>query len=478
MNDSRITDGKATDGMYALADAMGAGMGQTEYYASYLTRNRVQLELRYRTSPLAGMIVDAVAEDMMRAGIDFQSADFAPDDADKLNNALTRGGYNAAITKGLKWGRLYGGAIGVIDINGQDPSTPLRLDTVGKGQLHGLRIYDRWRLWTDIGKLVQGGTYDGKPEYYTLVQDSSLFPHSQKPDSGLPRIHHSRVIRFVGIELPYFQSIQEMLWGESVLERVNDALSSYDRALKGVDNLISLAYLRTVKLEDLRKTLATGGGIERNIAENFRLMERVQSAAGITLLDKSDDFQTNSYSFSGLSDAMMEFAHQISAASGIPLVRLFGQSPAGLNSTGESDLRLYYNTIHAQQESRLRDGMHRLIKVLYRSEFGKPEPDNMTFEFAPLWQMSAQDKATVATSVASVVNSCYESGIINQADALRELRRSSMDTGIFSHITEDSINEAERDPEVPLSQNVLKKNDLTQKNLPDLETPTSKINKD
>jgi hypothetical protein len=48
----------------------------------------------------------------------------------------------------------------------------------------------------------------------------------------------------------------------------------------------------------------------------------------MTLMDKSDDFQTHSYSFAGIADVILRFAEQVSGATGIPLVRLFGQSPS------------------------------------------------------------------------------------------------------------------------------------------------------
>lgn len=36
-----------------------------------------------------------------------------------------------------RWGRLYGGALGIMMVEGQDPSTPLKRDSVGKDQFKG-----------------------------------------------------------------------------------------------------------------------------------------------------------------------------------------------------------------------------------------------------------------------------------------------------------------------------------------------------
>jgi hypothetical protein len=48
-------------------------------------------------------------------------------------------------------------------------------------------------------------------------------------------------------------------------------------------------------------------------------------------------------------------------------VRLLGQSPAGLNSTGESDWRNYYDGINARQNKDLGDGTTTIYKLTAQS---------------------------------------------------------------------------------------------------------------
>ena len=65
------------------------------------------------------------------------------------------------------------------------------------------------------------------------------------------------------------------------------------------------------------------------LLKNIDLIRQFQSNEGMTLMDSRDKFETHQYSFSGLDDILSQFAEQISGAVGIPLVRLFGQSPSG-----------------------------------------------------------------------------------------------------------------------------------------------------
>jgi hypothetical protein len=176
------------------------------------------------------------------------------------------------------------------------------------------------------------------------------------------------------------------------------------------------------------------------------LIRKYQSNEGMTLLDGTDTFEAHQYSFSGLSDMMLQFGQQISGATGIPLVRLFGQSPAGLNSTGESDIRNYYDNVKKDQSQHLGPGMARIVQITYRSLFGKAPESGFGYQWSPLWQLSDDQKATVATNVTTAVVGAYESNIIDRATALKELRQSSRTTGVWSNITDEDIAAAELEP--------------------------------
>ena len=431
------------DGFANLTARMGLGaqnvLSDSTYIFDLLTRNRIKLEAMYRGSWIVGAAVDAVAEDMTRAGINIKGGD-DPEAIQQMQSKLTRLGIWHSLLETIKWGRLYGGAIAMIVIDGQDPSTPLNVDTVGKDQFRGLKVFDRWQLRPSLQNMVLEGMDYGLPEFYDIISNIATGQVSNL------RIHHSRAIRQIGIQLPAMQAMTEEWWGESVIERMYDRLVSFDAATSGAANLIQKAHLRTVQIDKLREVLAAGGKAEENLLSMFHHMRMLQTNEGLTLLDKEDQFQAHSYTFSGLSDMILQFGQQIAGATGIPLVRLFGQSPAGLNSTGESDLRMYYDNVASQQESRLRDGMMKVLRVMHKSLFGTLPPDNFDFDFVPLWQTSTKEKADIATAVTTTIATAYEKGIIDQTTALQELKQSSESTGVFTNITEAQIDEAKMEP--------------------------------
>ncbi|MDW3684893.1 DUF1073 domain-containing protein [Cupriavidus sp. CV2] len=411
---------------------------QYSYGFDFISRNRIQLEAMYRSSWVVGQAVDVVADDMTRAGVDID-AELDPGDRHKLTAGTERMAIWDRVNDTIKWGRLYGGAVAVMLIDGQNPATPLRPQSIGRGQFKGLFVLDRWLVQPTLDDLVTDlGPDLGVPKYYDVVADSMALRRQ--------RIHYSRILRIDGVELPYWQKISENLWGQSVIERLIDRLVAFDSTTTGVAQLVYRAHLRTLSIDGLRQAIAAGGPALEGILKNVEMIRRLQSIEGMTLIDAKDTFEAHQYAFSGLDAVLMQFGQQLSGALGIPLVRLFGQSPAGLNSTGESDLRTYYDNIKQQQERRLRSPLTRLFDVMLRSELGTEPPEGFAYGFTSLWQMSDTEKATVAKTTTETVTAALDAGLVDTSTAMKELRQSSHATGIFTSITDEQIGDAENEP--------------------------------
>lgn len=315
------------------------------------------------------------------------------------------------------------------------PMTPLRLETIGEGKFKGILPLDRWMINPVLTRRIKEMGPDlGKPEFYDVVTTAT----------GIPawRIHHSRLIRFDGVTLPFQQKMTENEWGMSVVERIWDRLTAFDSATVGAAQLVYKAHLRTYSVEKLRELIALGGPAFEALLKNIDLIRQFQSNEGMTLMDSRDKFETHQYSFSGLDDILSQFAEQISGAVGIPLVRLFGQSPKGF-STGDADLANYYDRVSSLQERRLRLPMRRILDIMHRSELGKPLPDDFTFEFNPLWQMSDVDRSTVAVNTTNAISTALGDGLMTRKAAMTDLRENSDVTGIGASITDEDIENAE-----------------------------------
>lgn len=421
---------------------LGANTQNLQGYGHYslspfVSRLRTDLEASYRSSWLVGQVVDTVAEDMTREGVTINSK-LPPGDVKLIQSTFTDLSIWHELANTIKWARLYGGAIAVILTEGADYEKPLNVNAVGKGRFKGLVVFDRWMLDPSFGDLVtEIGPSMGKPKYYSVLPGM--------PALSGQRVHYSRIIRFDGIELPYYQRLTENLWGLSVVERMYDRLMAFDSATQGASQLLHKAHLRTIQVKGFREALALGGATESAVVKQFNYIRMLQTLEGLTVLDGDDSFQVHPYSFSGISDVLMQFGEQISGATGIPLVRLFGQSPAGLSSTGESDLRNYYDHINKLQESQMRAPLVKLFDVIGRSVLGKALPKDFEFEFNSLWQLSDTEKGQIASTDATAIAAAYGAGLITKNIAMKELLQNSRITGRFTNITEEDIENAKEE---------------------------------
>ena len=409
--------------------------GAGTYKNNWTSRNRLLIEQSYRSSWLVGAGVDAIPDDMTRKGITITSK---LDDGVKkqLDNQWDEFGLWEHLNDTLKWARLYGGAVGVILIDGQNYSTPLRIETIPKDSFKGIMVMDRWMLnATTERRVTELGPDFGMPEFYRVVTSAT----------GIPpwRIHHSRLIRFDGIPLPYQQRLTENDWGMSVIERCFDRLMAFDSTTQGVAQLIYKAHLRTYSIQGLRSLLAMGkdNPAFKGLMSHMDMIRQYQSNEGMTIMDAADKFEAHTYSYAGLSDVLAQFGQQVSGAFGIPLVRLFGQSPAGF-STGDTDLANYYDNVSTQQERKLRRPIRRLYEVLHMSMFAKPLPDDFSFEFNELWQTPDSERADTATKVVAATVQAVEAGLMTDKAGAMHLQETARITGIGATISDEDIDNA------------------------------------
>lgn len=444
--------GATADSFQNFAFKLGVGadgpLSAVSYGFNPVTRNRQQLEWIYRGSWLGGVVVDCVADDMTRKGVEFGS-EMPPDQLEQIETAATRFDIWAKINEVIRWGRLYGGAVGVLLIDGHDMRQPLNSQAIAPGSFRGILPLDRWMLEPSLSDLVtEMGPHMGLPAYYKVQANAPAL-------RGLA-IHHSRILfRIVGIPLPYQQALTEQLWGISVLERMWDRMIAFDSASTGAAQLVYKSYLRTLKVKDLRQIVATGGDPMNGLVSQVDLMRRYQGNEGITLIDGEDEFDVQQNSaLSGMGDLLDRFGEQVAGAAQVPLTRLLGQSPGGLNSTGDSEERTYYDGIAQKQQRELYAGVTLAYKVIALSE-GLQLPPNFALEFKSLWQMSEADKASYAKTTMETIGAAKDAGLISDQVALQELRQASRISGVFTNITQELIDAADAQVSDPLMEQQL-----------------------
>lgn len=453
----------AKDGAKGLAEAVGkmqfdtfmnqmarTGFGTpnlmegTQYVMTRLTRNYNLMNTLYRNSWVARRIIDTIPQDMTKAWTRLES-DLTPEDLTRIERAERATRVKRSILSALKWGRLYGGAAAVMMIDGQeeDLEAPLDIDSVNPGDFKGLMVLDRWSgIQPQPGEITDISNPEfGLPEFYQI---------HNKAGNEIFKVHHSRLLRFTGDDLPEWERQTETFWGASVIESVYEELKKRDNTSANIAGLIFLSNLRILKMSDLGELLSgTGSQAQKDFYDTIQAQSWLQSNFGMYVMSKDDDFQTSQASFSGLHEVYESFMLDLSGATQIPVTKLFGRSPAGLNATGDSDLQNYYDVIQQNQEAHLRPALEKLFPVLCMSSIGFI-PDEYQIEFNPINTPGEKEAADIVKAKTESVLGAYDRGLISDRTALLELKQMSDGTGIFTNITDDDINKADAEPQKPL----------------------------
>ena len=218
------------------------------------------------------------------------------------------------------------------------------------------------------------------------------------------------------------------------MEHIQDELQKRSAASANIAQLIFQANITTLKMSDYGEVLNCGTDLQRrNVEEAMSLENRFRTSYGLQLLSKDDSLENHAYSFSGLAEIYEQFMMDMAGAAEIPATRLFGLSPQGMNATGESDLRNYYDMISQMQERILRPALERLLPVLAVSCWGfVPEDTEIVFE--PVMTPTPAERAARADKRSDKVIRAYEAGLITLEEARADLKALGVDMGIFTKV--------------------------------------------
>lgn len=427
-----LSDDEHKDGLENLVANLGTEQDKRTH--SRFT-NRKQLSLKgneqelsdmYRTDWLCGKVVDIIPDDMTREWREF-TGDIDPDIVKELVDEEDRLQLTYHFNQAHKWGRLYGGGLIVLSVDdGQTPDKPLDISRIKKGGLRHIKSIDRHRVSTAEVVPISDpmSAYFGMPEYYRF-SDTSV------------KIHHSRVLRFDGVPLPFNELKRNDYWSDSILSRLYEAIINFNTVADGSASMVFETNVDIMQIKGLMNYLQTAEG-ENLIRKRFTLANMLKSFNNTMLLDSEEQYQNKTNTFAGLPDLLDRFALFLSGASDIPATRLLGSSASGLNATGEGDLKNYYDTVRSAQKKIYKPLLDYFDKIMVKS-LGLPDDMDLDYEFKSLFQMTPKEQADLEYVKAQRDQIYLNAAVITEEIAAKELKQD----GTYTNIDEDYIEELE-----------------------------------
>lgn len=371
-----------------------------------------ECEQLWRGSDLGARIIERPVDEMIRQGWDIS----VPNDKatqDAIAAQLEDLQVAERLREALYYARAYGGGAVLVgaDDGALDLSKPL-------GRVRAIRyltaLTPREIVAADYYTDPREGRY-GQPQTYQLVGDVVT-------GSTAIRVHESRLLVFPGNVTSRVMVRQNQGWGDSIFVRVADVLRDFDVVWDSAAVLMNDFSQAVFKIKGLAEII--GSDAEDSLVTRMRLIDMMRSTVRAVLIDADESFSREQTPMAGLPEVLEKFMFRLAAASEMPVSMLFGQAPAGLNATGDADIRFYYDHLKNRQDRTLRPPLERLIRMVMQAD-GGTEPEMWGVTFRPLWQLTDPEQANMHIAQANADQVYLNGGVLSP----KEIRESRFGNG-------------------------------------------------
>lgn len=399
----------------ALGDPERDKLASTRYFDTLLSDD--QLLNSFRNSWIARKAVTIPAMDAVRKWRNWQADQ---KDITLLEKTEKRLGLQTKMLQCKTLARLWGGAAIVIGVDGQSPDQPFDPESVQKDKLVYLTVMSRRELVS--GQMEQ----DPLNEWYGRPMDFQVSNGRE-----FSTVHPSRIVYQVGDAHPDPMLVvgANVGWGDSVLQSIYSAMINSDSTNANVASLVFEANVDVIAVPELMEHMSSLPYREK-LLNRFTLAAAGKSINRTLLLDGEEVFTSHAKSFSNLDKLMEQFVLFVAGAADIPLTRFLGQSPAGMSSTGDGDMKNYHDRVQSIQTLDIQPAMFRLDEALIRSALGA-RPDELFYTWAPLEQMSEKEKAEIAKLQAETVQIITGTGLFMQEELREVYGNQLVEEGVF-----------------------------------------------
>lgn len=451
-----MADGTMSDGLVNFVSRLGTGADKSSHY-QYLMDiyNGHDMEAAYRTSSFR-KVVDIPPEDEVREWRSWKGA--KPKQITAIDDEEKRLDYRRKVREARTLSRKDGASAWLLGTGG-DASKPLDPATIAKGGLKYLTVCTRFDITPSTRDNDPESPTFNEPEYWLLRNSSGT------------RVHPSRVVKFIGNPirtLGYWDG-----WnGESLWTLMRRAIVNIDQISGGIAAMVDEAKLDVIKLKNFMANIITQEG-ENNLVKRFGAMGTLKSITNAVIIDGDDEYEQKTLDFAGLPDVWDRAAMVVAALADIPETRMWGRAPQGMNATGTSDMRNYYDRIKSGQTVDITPTINPADECLIRSALGG-RPKEITYEWNPLYQQSEKEAAEVekifAETAASYANAALipdmalagmvKGGIIERGQwpdaekSFSEAEAAGDEPGLLSEPTE--AEQAEEEARVALAMQTVK----------------------
>ena len=383
----------------------GAGTSLDKNSMSFFAPTRLQSknfnEILYVESWAAAKFVNIPVDDMFLKWREF--CDMDNKTIEIVQEVEKEFKIKTKLSKSMKNGRLYGTGLFIILTKESTPETPFNINRMLPGDLANIVTVDRFDANIVSKEKNPFSKNFGQPLFYNITMKHG----------GSFVVHHSRVIRFDGIEPMTDNSWQsyDQDWGVPSIVPVITEIFQDSNVSKGVAHLVNEASVAIQKIEDFEDAISGSDPDTMSIQQRMEQTTALRSIYRTVFMDAADDFERREISFGNLPEVMDRNANRLSAAADIPETRFWSKSMSGLNSTGEGEERNYALKVATDQNNILPEPLQK-IDAIIQKHAGLSE--KICYKFPSILDLSEKDQVEIALKKSQIVVPLVTAGLIDE----------------------------------------------------------------
>lgn len=375
----------------------------------------ITLEALFTSNAMAARIISTLPDDALRQGFELSSSagdsdpDLVQEESEEVIAECQRLGVQDKFGEAMTWGRLYGWGGVIMGIEGSGaPNTPLDDETAG--ELSWLMVVDRREMIPEKYYDDPASDKFGDVELFRVQPSATQNGAIALKALGGGLVHESRVIQFGGVRTSRIERQRNQGCDYSVLQRVYQSLQKAEQNWASVCLLMTDISQGVFSINGLMEALATGN--EALIQSRIQMMDTGRSVARAIILDADKEtFARVQTPMGGVNEVLEQSWKRVAADGELPLTVLMGVSPAGLNATGESDVRLYYDKVGRARELVLSPRLLRVVRMISRG-LKHARPEAWQIVWPSLWQMTAGEEADYRLKTAQADHIDMQDGVV------------------------------------------------------------------
>lgn len=391
---------------------------------------------------LGRRICDLIPEEAMKKGFDIECPSWKPDKIFRLKKYLDRLKVHDQMLRALKSERVFGGSIIVALTNATwgAMKNPVP-DFLPSRTLLTVQMFDAWQAYAAEVNLMNPLSNDYLyPVTYT-IGSAGMSAMKMTGDDGKgilngAIVHNSRIERFDGEWMPWYERQRNLYWGQSILSIAYDAIRNAGIVDNSIASLLFRASVPVMKVKDLIN-IVSDPEAKAAFIERMNLLNYQMSNNNMAVVDSEEELNNlESGTLTGLDTVIERFYVLVSAATGIPVTKLVGESARGLNATGEGDLDNYYDMLEAYQNNRIKPHlMNMLIRWIIPSYFDELAPSDLNVIFPEMERESPSKRQEKNAAFLTMVRDALDADLIDKDIARKEI----VERKIFKNFTAEDI---------------------------------------